>query len=139
MVEKAESDHSETKKKLDDQSMEHKIAAKRQVRMIKDLKSHLKKEAKSKTLLEEKLKSTTGVLARLQEEMATAVPVVVKKEQPPQLEQPSDGSANKAVRRASGFTAMLSQTISGASISSSPDAKPKSTETSTTPSSKEYS
>ena len=76
-VEKAKNDHSETRK-LDDQSMEHKIAAKRQVRMIKDLKSHLKKEAKSKVLLEEKLKSTTGVLARLQEEMATAVPVVVR-------------------------------------------------------------
>ena len=49
-VEKAENDHSETRKKLDDQSMEHKIAAKRQVRMIKDLKSHLKKEAKVKVL-----------------------------------------------------------------------------------------
>ena len=35
-VENAENDHSETRKKLDDKSMEHKIAAKHQVRMIKD-------------------------------------------------------------------------------------------------------
>ena len=63
--------HAEVHQKLTDQSLEHKIAGKRQVQMIKDLKSMLKRETKARELLEEKLKSTTSVLGRLQEEMAT--------------------------------------------------------------------
>ena len=90
--------------------MEHKIAGKRQVRMIKDLKSHLKKEAKSKELLEEKLKSTTNVLARLQEEMANSVPVVAPQQQ---------SEKSEASRRPSRLAAMISQTVSGASTPTS--------------------
>ena len=93
--------------------MEHKIAGKRQVRMIKDLKSHLKKEAKSKELLEEKLKSTTNVLARLQEEMANSVPVVA-----PQQPEKEDNKKTSTTRRPSTLAAMISQTVSGSTSSS---------------------
>ena len=116
-MEEVHNDHSETRKKLDDQSMEHKIAGKRQVRMIKDLKSHLKKEAKSKELLEEKLKSTTKVLARLQEEMANSVPVVA-----PQQPEKEDNKKTSTTRRPSTLAAMISQTVSGSTSSSAPKA-----------------
>ena len=81
--------------------------------MIKDLKSHLKKEAKSKELLEEKLKSTTNVLARLQEEMANSVPVVA-----PQQPEKEDNKKTSTTRRPSTLAAMISQTVSGSTSSS---------------------
>ena len=116
-MEEIHNDHSETRKKLDDQSMEHKIAGKRQVRMIKDLKSHLKKEAKSKELLENKLKSTTNVLARLQEEMANSVPVVAPQQQ--QQAEKDNNNQKTSTRRPSTLAAMISQTVSGGSTSTS--------------------
>jgi chromosome segregation ATPase len=71
-VEQLKEGKKNAEQKLVDQSIEHKIAGKRQVQMIKDLKTVLKQEAQRRELAEGKLKSTTSVLEKLQEEMASA-------------------------------------------------------------------
>ena len=63
--------------------------------------------------MEEKLKSTTNVLARLQEEMANSVPVVA-----PQQPEKEDNKKTSTTRRPSTLAAMISQTVSGSTSSS---------------------